>query len=52
MSCLYILKINPLSFASFGNNFSYPEGCLLFLFMVYFAVQELLSLKGSIFFKS
>ena len=52
MSCLYVLKINPLSFASFGNIFSYPEGCLLFLFMVYFAVQELLHLKGSIFFKS
>ena len=52
INCLYVLKINPLSFASFGNIFSYPEGCLLFLFMVYFAVQELLHLKGSIFFKS
>ena len=52
ISCLYILETNPLSFASFGNIFSYSEGCLFFLFLVSFAVQERLSLIGSIFFKS
>ena len=43
MSCLYILKINPLSIDSFANIFSHSEGCLLVLFMVSFAVQKLLS---------
>ena len=52
MSCLCILETNPLSFASFGNIFSYSEGCLFFLFLVSFAVQVRLSLIGSIFFKS
>ena len=33
-SCLYILKINPLSVASFANLFSHSEGCLFILFMV------------------
>ena len=28
MSCLYILEINPLSFASFANIFSHSLGCL------------------------
>ena len=35
MSCCYILKINPLSTASFTNIFSYSEGCLFVLFMVW-----------------
>ena len=43
MSCLYILKINPLSLASFPNIFSHSEDCLFALFMVSFAVQKLLS---------
>ena len=43
MSCLYILEINPLSVASFANIISHSEGCLLVLFMDYFAVQKLLS---------
>ena len=47
MSCLYILKINPLSVASFANIFSHSEGCL---FIVSFAVQKLLSLIISVYF--
>ena len=47
MSCLYILEINPLSFASFANIFSHSEDCLLVLFMVFFAVQKLLRLIRS-----
>ena len=43
MSCLYILEINPLSVALFGNIFSHSEGCLFILFMISFAVQKLLS---------
>ena len=38
MSCLYILEINPLSFAII---FSHSEGCLLILFITSFAVQKL-----------
>ena len=41
ISCLYILEINHLSVASFGNIFSHSEGCLFVLFMVSFAVQKL-----------
>ena len=44
ISCLYILKVNSLSVASFTNIFSHSMGCLFILFMVYFALQELLSL--------
>ena len=44
MSCLYILEINTLSFASFANIFSHSVGCLLILFMVSFAVLLNLSL--------
>ena len=43
MSYLYILEINPLSVASFANIFSHSLACLFALFMVYFAVQKLLS---------
>ena len=52
ISCFYILEIDPLSVVSFAIIFSYSEGCLFFLFLVSFAVQERLSLIGSIFFKS
>ena len=41
--CLYILEINPLSNDSFTNIFSHSECCLFILFMVSFAVQNLLS---------
>ena len=45
MSCLYILKINPLSVALFANIFSHSfEGCLLILLMLSFAIQKLFSL--------
>ena len=47
MSCLYILEINPLSDVSFANIFSHSEGCLFVLFMVFSAVQKLLSLIKS-----
>ena len=47
MSCLYMLEINPLSVVSFAIIFSHSEGCLLFLFIVSFAVQRLLSLIRS-----
>ena len=43
MSCLYVLEINPLSVASFENNFFHSEGYLFGLFMVSFAMQKLLS---------
>ena len=43
VSCLYILEINPLSVASFANIFSHSVGCLFILFMVFFAVQKLIS---------
>ena len=43
MHCLYILEINPLSVASFANIFSHSESGLFILFMVSFAVQNLLS---------
>ena len=44
MSCLYILKINPLSVVSFAIIFSHSQGCLFSLLIVSFAVQKLLSL--------
>ena len=43
MSCLYILKIDPLSIDLFANTFSHSEGCLFILFMVSLAVQKLWS---------
>ena len=43
MSCLYILKINPLSVVPFGIVFSHSEGW----FVISFAVQKLLSLIWS-----
>ena len=43
MSCLYILEINPLSIDSFANIFSHSKGCLFILFIVSFAVQNILS---------
>ena len=43
MSCLYILKVNPLSVVSFAIIFSHSEGCLFTLCIVSFAVQKLLT---------
>ena len=51
LSCiisLYILKINPLSVASFANIFPHSQGCLFVLFMVSSAVQKLLNLIRSL----
>ena len=45
MSCLYILEINPLSVVLFAIIFSDSEDCLLILFIVFFAVQKILSLN-------
>ena len=47
MSCLYILKINPLSVVSFAIILFPSEGCLFTLLIVSFAVQKLLSLIRS-----
>ena len=47
MSCLYILKISPLSVVSFAIIFSHSEGCLFTLLIVTLAVQKLLSLIRS-----
>ena len=47
MSCLYMLEINLLSVVSFAIIFSHSEGCLFTLFIVFFAVQKLLSLIDS-----
>ena len=44
---MYILEINPLSFALFANIFSHSVYSLFVLFMVSFAVQKLLSLIRS-----
>ena len=46
-SCLYILEINPVSFALFANIFSYSEGDLFIYFLVSFGVQKFPSLIGS-----
>ena len=47
MSCLYVLKIDSLSVASFGIIFSHYQGCLFTLPMVSFIVQKLSSLIRS-----
>ena len=44
MSCLYILEIWLSSVASLANIFSYSVDCLFVLFMVSFAVPNLVSL--------
>ena len=50
ITCLNILEISPLSVASFANIFSHSVGCLFILFMVSFAVQNLVSLIRSYLF--
>ena len=47
VSCLCILEIDPLLFASFVNIFSHSVRCLFILFMVSFAVQKFISLLWS-----
>ena len=47
MSCLYILEIKHLSVVSLAIIFSHSEGCLFTMFIVFFAVQKLLSLIRS-----
>ena len=49
MNCFHILDINLLSVISFPNIFSHLVGCL-FILLVSFAVQKLLSLIRSNFF--
>ena len=46
MSCLYILDIKPLLVTLFANFFYHSVGCL-FVLLVSFAVQKLLSLIRS-----
>ena len=50
MSYFYILKINPLSVASFAIIFSHSISCLFILFLVSFTVQNLVSLIRSHWF--
>ena len=50
LSCLYILESNSLTVVSFAIIFSHSEGCLFTLFIVFFAVQKLLSLIRSYLF--
>ena len=45
MISLYILYINPLSDTWFANIFSHSIGCLFILFILYFSVQSVFSLK-------
>ena len=47
MGCWYILEIIPCQSLLLQRFFSYPVGCLFVLFMVFFAVQKLLSLIRS-----
>ena len=47
MTCLYIMKINPLSFVSFAIIFSHSEGFLFTLLIFSFVVQKLLILIRS-----
>ena len=44
MNCLYILEIDPLLVTLFANIFSHSEEYHFILFMVSFAMQNLLSL--------
>uniref|UniRef100_A0A8D0TK57 Uncharacterized protein n=1 Tax=Sus scrofa TaxID=9823 RepID=A0A8D0TK57_PIG len=50
ISCLYILEIKPLSVASFETIFSHSVNCLFIFFLVFFAVQKLVSLIRSDWF--
>ena len=55
MSCLFILEIKVLLAASFTNTLAHSVVCLFFLFMVFFAMEKIVSLIRShlfIFFTS
>ena len=47
MTYLYIFEINPLSVTSFADIFSHSISYLFILLMLYFVVQNLLSLIRS-----
>ena len=47
MNCLIVLEINPLSVTVFESIFSQSVGYLFISFMVFFAVQTLVSLIKS-----
>uniref|UniRef100_A0A8D0I395 Uncharacterized protein n=1 Tax=Sus scrofa TaxID=9823 RepID=A0A8D0I395_PIG len=47
INCLYILEIKPLSFVSLEIIFSHSVSCLFVFFLVYFALQKLVSLIRS-----
>ena len=49
MSCLCILEISPLSVSLFANIFSQSILCHLVLFMVSFAVQNLILIRSHLF---
>ena len=51
MNSLYILEINLLLVASFGNMFSHPVGCLFIQFIVSFAVQKSTTFYFILFFQ-
>ena len=44
MNCLYILEINPLSIVSFAIIFSYSEGCLFTLLIVFLRASLIVQL--------
>uniref|UniRef100_A0A5G2R5E0 Uncharacterized protein n=1 Tax=Sus scrofa TaxID=9823 RepID=A0A5G2R5E0_PIG len=50
ISCFYILEIKPLSVVSYETIFSHSVGCLFVFFLVFFAVQKLVSLIRSHWF--
>ena len=47
VACIYILEINSLSTVSFTIILSDSEGCLFTLFVIFFAVQNILCLLRS-----
>ena len=46
-SCLDIFNIKPQSVMLFANSFSHSVSCLFILFIVFFAVQKILSIIRS-----
>ena len=50
LRCLDILEIKSLSVASFETLFSHSVSCLFVFFLVFFAVQKLVSLIRSHWF--
>ena len=52
ISCMSVLELKPLSVASFERIFSHSVGYLFFFLMVSFAVQKVISLIRSHWFKN